>query len=140
MADELKGSTAGAVKAAAETKAAAAKQDGAPKLDALRAPGAKAGRRPTGTGGASPAGAAKPAAKRKPAARPVPKSALTRRYDAVKERVWAGAAKVRAAFFSDSWAGGAMWFAAVLVMIAVLLWFFFFSDFGTPAEPIYEGF
>lgn len=134
MADELKGSTAGAVKAAAETKAAAAKQDGAPKRDALQAPGAKAGRRPTGTGGASPAGAAKPAAK------PVPKSALTRRYDAVKERVWAGAAKMRAAFFSDSWAGGAMWFAAVLVMIAVLLWFFFFSDFGTPAEPIYEGF
>lgn len=85
-------------------------------------------------------GAAKPAAKRKPAARPVPKSALTRRYDAVKERVWAGAAKVRAAFFGDSWTGGAMWFAAVLTMIAVLLWFFFFSDFGTPAEPIYEGF
>ena len=52
----------------------------------------------------------------------------------------AGAAKVRAAFFSDSWVGGAMWFAAVLAMIAVLLWFFFFSDFGTPAEPIYEGF
>lgn len=122
MADELKESTAGAVKAAAETKAAAAKQDSAPKR------------------GASPAGAAKPAAKRKPAARPVPKSALTRRYDAVKERVWAGAAKVRTAFFSDSWVGGAMWFAAVLVMIAVLLWFFFFSDFGTPAEPIYEGF
>lgn len=122
MADELKGSTSGAVKSAAETKAAAAKQDSAPKR------------------GASPAGAAKPAAKRKPAARPVPKSALTRRYDAVKERVWAGAAKVRTAFFSDSWVGGAMWFAAVLVMIAVLLWFFFFSDFGTPAEPIYEGF
>lgn len=91
-------------------------------------------------GTANATGAAKPAAKRKPAARPVPKSALTRHYDAVKERVWAGAAKVRAAFFGDSWAGGAMWFAAVLVMIAVLLWFFFFSDFGTPAEPIYEGF
>lgn len=139
MADELKGNTAGAVKAAAETKAAAAKQDGAPKRNALQAAGAKAGGSPAGTGSASPAGAAKPAAKRKPAARPVPKSALTRRYDAVKERVWAGAAKVRAAFFSDSWAGGAMWFAAVLVMIAILLWFFF-SDFGTPAEPIYEGF
>lgn len=89
---------------------------------------------------ANATGAAKPAAKRKPAARPVPKSALTRHYDAVKERVWAGAAKVRTAFFGDSWAGGAMWFAAVLAMIAVLLWFFFFSDFGTPAEPIYEGF
>lgn len=103
--------------------------------------GAKAGESRAGAKGASPAaGAAKPAAKRKPAARPVPKSALTKRYDAVKERVWAGAAKVRAAFFGDSWAGGAMWFAAVLAMIAVLLWFFFFSDFGTPAEPIYEGF
>ena len=124
MADELKESTAGAVKAAAETKAAGAKTCGSQ----------------AGTGSASPAGVAKPAAKRKLAAKPVPKSALTRRYDAVKERVWAGAAKVRAAFFSDSWAGGAMWFAAVLVMIAVLLWFFFFSDFGTPAEPIYEGF
>ena len=140
MADELKGNTTGAVKAAAETKAAAAKQDGVPKLVALKAAGAKMGGSPAGTESASPAGAAKPAAKRKPAARPVPKSALTRRYDAVKKRVWAGAAKVRAAFFSDSWAGGAMWFAAVLVMIAVLLWFFFFSDFGTPAEPIYEGF
>ena len=102
--------------------------------------GAKAGKSVTGAKGAPAACAPKPAAKRKPAARPVPKSALTRRYDAVKERVWAGAAKVRAAFFSDSWAGGAMWFAAVLAMIAVLLWFFFFSDFGTPAEPIYEGF
>lgn len=140
MADELKGSTAGAVKAAAETKAAAAKQNGAPKRGALQAAGAKAGGSPAETGGASPAGAAKPAAKRKPVARPVPKSALTRCYDAVKERVWAGAAKVRTAFFSDSWVGGAMWFAAVLAMIAVLLWFFFFSDFGTPAEPIYEGF
>ena len=108
---------------------------------ATDAAGAKAGGSATGAKGASPAaGAAKPAAKRKPAARPVPKSALTRRYDAVKERVWAGAAKVRAAFFGDSWAGGAMWFAVVLAMIAVLLWFFFFSDFGTPAEPIYEGF
>lgn len=140
MADELKECTAGDVKAAGETKAADAKQDGAPKRDALQAAAAKTGGSPAGTEGASPAGAAKPAAKRKPAARPVPKSALTRRYDAVKERVWAGAAKVRAAFFSDSWTGGAMWFATVLVMIAVLLWFFFFSDFGTPAEPIYEGF
>ncbi len=102
--------------------------------------GAKAGKSATGAKGAPAACVPKPAAKRKPAARPAPKSALTRRYDAVKERVWAGAAKVRAAFFSDSWAGGAMWFAAVLAMIAVLLWFFFFSDFGTPAEPIYEGF
>lgn len=134
MADELKGSTAGAVKAAAETKAAAAKQD------ALQAAGAKTCGSPAGSRGASPAAADKPAAKRKPAVRPVPKSALTRRYNAVKKRVWAGAAKVRAAFFSDSWAGGAIWFAAVLIMIAVLLWFFFFSDFGTPAEPIYEGF
>ena len=119
MADELK------EKGAAET------------AGAVDAAGAKAGGSPAGTRGAFPA---KPAAKRKPAARPVPKSALTRRYDAVKKRVWAGAAKVRAAFFGDSWAGGAMWFAAVAAMIAVLLWFFFFSDFGTPAEPIYEGF
>ncbi len=128
MADELKekgaAGTAGTKEAAGTANAAGAKE--------AKVPGAK---------GASPAaGAAKPAAKRKPAARPVPKSALTRRYDAVKKRVWAGAAKVRAAFFGDSWAGGAMWFAAVLALIAVLLWFFFFSDYGTPAEPIYEGF
>lgn len=83
--------------------------------------------------------AAKAAAKKKPA-RPVPKSALTKRYDALKERVWVGAAKVRTTFFSDSWSGAAMWFCAVLAMIAILLWFFFFSDYGTPAEPIYEGF
>ncbi len=80
-----------------------------------------------------------PAPKKK-AARPVPKSALTKRYDALKERVWAGAAKVRTTFFSDSWSGAAMWLCAVLTMIAILLWFFFFSDYGTPAEPIYEGF
>ena len=118
MADELK--EKGAAEAAGAADAAGAKEDGSA----------------TGAKGASPAAGA---AKRKPAARPVPKSALTRRYDAVKKRVWAGAAKVRAAFFGDSWAGGAMWFAAVAAMIAVLLWFFF-SDFGTPAEPIYEGF
>lgn len=118
MADQLDKGTARAAKAA--------EVEGAAKTSSATKPGATAG-------------AAKPAAKKK-AARPVPKSALTKRYDALKERVWAGAAKVRAAFFSDSWAGGAMWFAAVLVMIAVLLWFFFFSDFGTPAEPIYEGF
>lgn len=122
MADELK--EKGAAEAARAANAASAKAGGS-ATDAKAAPAA---------------GAAKPAAKRKLAARPVPKSALTKRYDAVKERVWAGAAKVRAAFFGDSWAGGAMWFAAVLAMIAVLLWFFFFSDYGTPAEPIYEGF
>ncbi len=131
MADELK--EKGAAEAAGAADAAGAKADGSPTGTEGASPAADAK-------GASPAAsAAKPAAKRKPAAKPVSKSALTRRYDAVKERVWAGAAKVRAAFFGDSWAGGAMWFAAVAAMIAVLLWFFF-SDFGTPAEPIYEGF
>lgn len=124
MADELK--EKGATGTAGAANAAGAKE--------ANVTGTKASESRADAKGASPA------AKRKPAARPVPKGALTRRYDAVKERVWAGAVKVRAAFFGDSWAGGAMWFAAVLVMIAVLLWFFFFSDFGTPAEPIYEGF
>lgn len=129
MADELK--EKGATEAAGAKGAA----------ESANVAGAKESESRAGAKGASPAAcSAKPAAKRKPVARPVPKSALTRCYDAVKERVWAGAAKVRAAFFGDSWAGGAMWFAAVLALIAVLLWFFFFSDFGTPAEPIYEGF
>lgn len=136
MADELKekgaAGTTGEKEAAETANAASAKE--------ANVTGTKASESSADAKGVPAAGAAKPAAKRKPAARPVPKSALTRHYDAVKERVWAGAAKVRAAFFGDSWAGGAMWFAAVLAMIAVLLWFFFFSDFGTPAEPIYEGF
>lgn len=137
MADELKekgaAGTAGAKEAAESANVASAKE--------VKVPGAKASESGACAKDAPAAAcSAKPAAKRKPAERPVPKSALTKRYDAVKERVWAGAAKVRAAFFGDSWAGGAMWFAAVLAMIAVLLWFFFFSDFGTPAEPIYEGF
>lgn len=133
MADELDKSTARVAKAAeaeGAAKAANATKTAAGKQNASQAVAAKP---------AATAGAAKPAAKKK-AARAVPKSALTKRYDALKERVWTSAARVRAAFFGDSWAGGAMWFAAVLAMIAVLLWFFFFSDFGTPAEPIYEGF
>ena len=69
-----------------------------------------------------------------------PKSALTVRYEALRDRLFAFAGRARTAFFADTWEASALWLAAALVCIGLLLWFFFFSGYGTPAEPIYEGF
>ena len=69
-----------------------------------------------------------------------PKSALTVRYEALRDRLFAFAGRARTAFFADTWAASALWLAAALACIGLLLWFFFFSGYGTPAEPIYEGF
>ena len=77
---------------------------------------------------------------RKATARPVPKSKLTLWCDARKNALWGAAARLRKTFFGDTWAAALMWLVAALACIALLLWFFFFSGMGTPAEPIYEGF
>ena len=86
---------------------------------------------------------AAPASNGKRATRTVhaaPKSALTVRYEALRNRLFAFAGRARTVFFADTWAASALWLAAALVCIGLLLWFFFFSGYGTPAEPIYEGF
>ena len=86
---------------------------------------------------------AAPASNGKRATRTVhaaPKSALTVRYEALRDRLFAFADKTRTVFFADTWAASALWLAAALACIGLLLWFFFFSGYGAPAEPIYEGF
>jgi len=63
-------------------------------------------------------------------------SKLTRFYYARK----ANAEKVRDAFFGDSWVSAIMWTFVVLACLSILAWFFLVSSYGTPAEPVYEGF
>lgn len=72
--------------------------------------------------------------------KPVPKSKLTCFYEARKATFYAFAEKVRAIFFGDSWAATVMWLFVALVCLGILAWFFFISPYGTPAEPVYEGF
>lgn len=50
------------------------------------------------------------------------------------------AERVRTLFFSDSPVAALLWFAAAFGMIAILLWFFFVSPWGTPAMPLYADF
>lgn len=80
------------------------------------------------------------AKKKKEIIKPVKKSFLTRAYDKVKKTAYRKADAVRDAFFGDNLLSTALWFAAVVICLIVLLWFFFVSPYGTPAEPIYEGF
>lgn len=56
------------------------------------------------------------------------------------ERLHPAAEAVRAWFFSNSWTAAAAWCALVLVLVAVLVWFFVFSPFGAPAKPVYAEF
>lgn len=72
--------------------------------------------------------------------KPVPKSKLTCFYEARKTTVYSFAEKIRITFFSDSWAATIMWSLIVLICLGILAWFFFISPYGTPAEPVYEGF
>lgn len=78
--------------------------------------------------------------KKRTIVKPVPKGKFTRFYEARRATVYAFAERVRIAFFSDSWTATIMWLLIVLVCLGVLAWFFFVSPYGTPAEPIYEGF
>ena len=56
------------------------------------------------------------------------------------ERLHPRAERVRTWFFSASPTALAAWFLIVAVCVAVLVWFFLFSSYGAPAEPVYEGF
>ena len=67
-------------------------------------------------------------------------SKLTRFYYARKAKAYLYAEKVRDAFFGDSWVSAIMWTFVVLACLSILAWFFFFFSYGTPAEPVYEGF
>ena len=67
-------------------------------------------------------------------------SKLTRFYYARKAKAYLYAEKVRDAFFGDSWVSAIMWTFVVLACLSILSWFFLVSSYGTPAEPVYEGF
>lgn len=48
--------------------------------------------------------------------------------------------RVRTWFYSDSTSAAVAWFAAVVVLVAVLGWFFVLSPYGAPASPVYAEF
>ncbi len=56
------------------------------------------------------------------------------------ERLHPRAERVRAWFFSASPTALAAWLLIVAACVGVLVWFFLFSSYGAPAEPVYEGF
>ncbi len=56
------------------------------------------------------------------------------------ERLHPHAERVRTWFFSGHPAALATWCLVVAACVGVLVWFFFFSSYGAPAEPVYEGF
>ena len=72
--------------------------------------------------------------------KPVAPGYLTRVYEKGRQQVYAWAGQVRSLFFGNSWAAGLLWGLCVLSCVAVLVWFFLFSVFGTPAAPVYEAF
>ena len=43
-------------------------------------------------------------------------------------------------FFSDAPGAAVAWGAAVILLCAVLAWFFLWSPFGAPAAPVYAEF
>lgn len=43
-------------------------------------------------------------------------------------------------FYSDATSAAVAWFAAVVVLVAVLGWFFVLSPYGAPASPVYAEF
>ena len=56
------------------------------------------------------------------------------------ERLHPRAERVRTWFFSASPAALVAWLLIIAVCVGVLVWFFLFSSYGAPAEPVYEGF
>lgn len=48
--------------------------------------------------------------------------------------------RVRTWFYSDATSAAVAWFAAVVVLVAVLGWFFVLSPYGAPASPVYAEF
>ncbi len=56
------------------------------------------------------------------------------------ERLHPRAEKIRAWFFSPCVSAYFAWGCIIALAIAILVWFFVFSSFGAPAQPVYEGF
>lgn len=56
------------------------------------------------------------------------------------ERLHPRAERVRTWFFSASPTALVAWLLIIAVCVGVLVWFFLFSSYGAPAEPVYEGF
>ncbi len=48
--------------------------------------------------------------------------------------------RVRTWFYSDANSAAVAWFAVVVVLVAVLGWFFVLSPYGAPASPVYAEF
>lgn len=48
--------------------------------------------------------------------------------------------RIRTWFYSDETSAAVAWFAAVVVLVAVLGWFFALSPYGAPASPVYAEF
>lgn len=48
--------------------------------------------------------------------------------------------RVRTWFYSDATSAAVAWFAAAVVLVAVLGWFFVLSPYGAPASPVYAEF
>ncbi len=48
--------------------------------------------------------------------------------------------RVRTWFYSDATSAAVAWFAAVVVLVAALGWFFVLSPYGAPASPVYAEF
>lgn len=55
-------------------------------------------------------------------------------------RLYPFAERVRAWFFAGSCSALAAWLALVLLLATILVWFFLFSPYGTPAAPVYSAF
>ena len=47
---------------------------------------------------------------------------------------------VRAYFFSDKPGALVLWIACIVACAAILVWFYSFTSFGGPTEPVYAGF
>lgn len=47
---------------------------------------------------------------------------------------------VRVWFFAGSCLASVVWFVLVLLLVAILVWFFLFSSYGAPAAPVYSAF
>ena len=47
---------------------------------------------------------------------------------------------VRAWFFAGSCLASVAWFVLVLLLVAILVWYFHFSPYGAPTAPVYSAF
>lgn len=55
-------------------------------------------------------------------------------------RLYPFAERVRAWFFAGSYSALTAWLVLVLLLAAILVWFFLLSPYGAPAAPVYSAF